>query len=226
MKREIVLDTETTGLNPDKNGGGDRLVEIGCIELEEGKPTGNHYHQYINPGRPVPKEAQAVHGLTDEFLSDKPKFADIVSEFLDFIADSKLVIHNAPFDMGFLNAELAFCNRDEIPMERAIDTLLIAREKYPGMGNKLDDLCKRLNVDNSNRTLHGALLDSELLAEVYIRMISGEQHGLTLAQNYKASNIENYDTKNRKGTIIQPNPDETKNHEDFISKIKTPVWNA
>ncbi len=167
--REIVLDTETTGFKASPDGTADRIVEIGCVELNAGKLTGNKFHKYVNPERPMRKEAQDIHGLDDKFLADKPKFSEIAADFLEFIGDANLVIHNAPFDMRFLNAELQFCGR--IPLKnRSIDTKAMAQRKYPNMGNTLDDLCKRLNVDNSNRTLHGALLDAQLLAEVYLRM--------------------------------------------------------
>ncbi len=170
--REIVLDTETTGLDP---ASGDRIVEIGAIELLNYMPTGEVYHQYINPERAMPAGAFAVHGLADEFLADKPVFNQIVDDFLVFIGRSKLVIHNAAFDMKFLNAEMKWCGRSRLPMSQAIDTLEIARKKYPGAKNSLDALCRRFAVDNSGREKHGALLDSELLAEVYLELIGGRQ---------------------------------------------------
>jgi DNA polymerase-3 subunit epsilon len=174
--REIVLDTETTGMDPVD---GDRLVEIGCLELVNHLPTGRTYHQYINPERDMPAEAVAVHGLTSAFLSDKPTFGEIVGDFLDFIGDdSTLVIHNAAFDMKFLNAELKQFGFPSIEWKRVIDTLDMARRKFPGSPANLDALCRRFNIDNSNRTLHGALLDSELLAEVYMELMGGRQHGL------------------------------------------------
>ncbi|MDQ7080217.1 MAG: DNA polymerase III subunit epsilon [Paracoccaceae bacterium] len=175
--REIVLDTETTGLNPDN---GDRIVEIGAVELLNHVPTGRTYHQYINPERSMPKEAEAVHGLSDEFLADKPVFAAIVDAFLEFIAEDPLVIHNASFDMRFINAELLKTGRQPLPMARAIDTLEIARKRYPGAQNSLDALCRRFSVDNSGREKHGALLDSELLAEVYLELMGGRQPGFGL----------------------------------------------
>ncbi len=175
--REIVLDTETTGFDPTS---GDRIVEIGAVELIRHVPTGNTYHQYINPERAMPKEAFEVHGLGDDFLKDKPLFKSIAQDFLDFIGDAKLVIHNAAFDMKFLNAELGWVNKTPIPWERAIDTLEIARRKFPGSPASLDALCRRYGIDNSARTLHGALLDSEILAEVYLEMIGGRQPDLVL----------------------------------------------
>lgn len=170
--REIVLDTETTGFDPET---GDRIVEIGAVELMNHVATNNTYHQYINPERSMPKEAFEVHGLGDDFLRDKPKFADIGQAFLDFVGDAKLVIHNAAFDMKFLNAELSWINLPKLPWEQAIDTLAIARAKFPGSPVSLDALCRRFGIDNSARTLHGALLDSEILAEVYLELIGGRQ---------------------------------------------------
>jgi len=175
--REIVLDTETTGLDPFT---GDRIVEIGAVELFNHMPTGEVYHQYINPERDMPAGAFAVHGLSIEFLSDKPVFAAVAKGFLDFIKDSRLIIHNAAFDMKFLNAELDGCSQPKIPMGQALDTLAIARKKYAGAQNSLDALCRRFGIDNSNRTLHGALLDSEILAEVYLELIGGRQPDFAL----------------------------------------------
>ena len=177
--REIVLDTETTGFEPSE---GHRIVEIGAVELFNHVPTGRTYHQYINPEREMPKEAFEVHGLGDEFLSDKPKFREIAQDFLDFIgSDAKLVIHNAAFDMKFLNAELGWVNKPLIANDRALDTLMMARRKFPGSPASLDALCRRFSIDNSSRTLHGALLDSEILAEVYLELIGGRQPGFGLS---------------------------------------------
>jgi DNA polymerase-3 subunit epsilon len=175
--REIVLDTETTGFDPES---GDRIVEIGAVELQGHMPTGRTYHQYINPQRAMPEDAFAVHGLGDDFLRDKPLFRDVGQAFLDFIGDATLVIHNAAFDMKFLNAELGWINAPQIPFDRAIDTLAIARKKFPGSPASLDALCRRFGIDNSSRTLHGALLDSEILAEVYLELIGGRQPGFGL----------------------------------------------
>lgn len=177
--REIVLDTETTGFDPLS---GDRIVEIGCVELVNHMPTGRTYHQYINPQRSMPAEAFAVHGLGDEFLADKPVFAKIGQDFLDFVGtDARLVIHNASFDMKFLNAELKWIGLPSIALDRAVDTLEMARRKFPGSPATLDALCRRFGIDNSNRVLHGALLDSEILAEVYLELIGGRQPDLVLA---------------------------------------------
>ena len=180
MDRQIVLDTETTGLDPRK---GDRLVEIAGIEIGNLVPTGRSFHKYINPERDMPEEAFRIHGLSSDFLKDKPKFEDICDEFIEFIGDAKLVIHNAEFDMKFINAELAMVSRPPVEMSRVLDTLAIARRKHPGAPNSLDALCARYKIDNSHRTRHGALLDSELLAEVYLELMGGRQSTLALAVN-------------------------------------------
>jgi DNA polymerase-3 subunit epsilon len=176
--REIVLDTETTGLDPAE---GHRIVEIGAIELENHLPNGRSFHEYLNPDRPMPPEALAVHGLTDAFLADKPRFAAVADRFLAFIGDARLVIHNAAFDMRFLNAELARLRLPPIAETRAIDTVAMARQRFPGSPASLDALCRRFGIDNAARTKHGALLDSEILAEVYLELIGGRQPGLMLA---------------------------------------------
>ncbi len=175
--REIVLDTETTGFEPSE---GDRIVEIGAVELFNHLPTGRTYHQYINPKRAMPTAAFEVHGLGDDFLRDKPVFKDIAAAFLDFIADAQLVIHNAAFDMKFLNAELEWAGLPKLPYARATDTLMIARQKFPGAPASLDALCRRFGVDNSSREKHGALLDSEILAEVYLELVGGRQPDFAL----------------------------------------------
>lgn len=177
MMREIVFDTETTGLDPFK---GDRLVEIGCIELVNRIPTGQTFHRYINPQRDMPAEAFNVHGLSAEFLADKPLFADIAEELVAFLGDAPLIAHNASFDLGFLNAELERLSLPAIPRSQLIDTLLLARRKFPGASNRLDDLCARFRVDTSRRVKHGALLDAELLAEVYLELIEARQAQLGL----------------------------------------------
>lgn len=175
--REIVLDTETTGFEPDA---GDRIVEIGAVELENHIVTGRVYHQYVNPERTMPDGAFQVHGLGDEFLKDFPVFKKIGQDFVEFIGDAKLVIHNAAFDMKFLNAELGWMGLPRMPMDRAIDTLAIARSKFPGSPASLDALCRRFGIDNAARTKHGALLDSEILAEVYLELIGGRQPTMAL----------------------------------------------
>ena len=177
MLREIVLDTETTGTDP---ATGDRVIEIGCVELLNHFPTGRSYHVYINPERPVSQGAFAVHGLSDTFLADKPIFASIVDEFVEFLGDGRLVIHNAAFDVGFLNAEFARTSHKPIILNQVVDTLSLARRRHPGAPNNLDALCNRYGIDNSRRTKHGALLDAEILAEVYIELIGGKQADLGL----------------------------------------------
>lgn len=218
--REIVLDTETTGFDPFS---GDRIVEIGAVELMGHMATGKTYHQYINPERGMPDEAFQVHGLGDDFLRDKPKFAAVGQAFLDFIGDAKLVIHNAAFDMKFLNAELKWMNLPEIPYDRAIDTLEIARKRFPGSPASLDALCRRFGIDNGARTLHGALLDSEILAEVYLELIGGRQpdFGLSTAGSQKTdTDLPDWTPKPR------PNPlpsritqEEAQAHATFVEKM-------
>ena len=185
--REVVLDTETTGFEPTE---GHRIVEIGAVELFNHMPTGRIYHQYINPKRVMPKEAFEVHGLGDDFLRDKPVFANVAQAFLDFIADAPLVIHNASFDMKFLNAELTAASFSPLPAGRAVDTLLIARKKFPGSPASLDALCRRFSIDNSMREKHGALLDSEILAEVYLELVGGRQPDFGLATAAQTSAAE------------------------------------
>ena len=175
--REICFDTETTGLNP---SGGDKVVEIGCVEMVNGVRTGNNFHEYINPRRPMPEQAFRVHGISEEFLKDKPIFAHIADKFLEYIDGAKLIAHNAKFDMKFLNFELQLINRDPISYDNVIDSLAIARNKFPGARNTLDALCKRFEIDLTKRDKHGALLDSELLADVYLELMGGAQKGLAL----------------------------------------------
>ena len=225
MTREIVLDTETTGFDPAE---GHRLVEIGCVELENHLPTGRVFHTYLNPMRDVPADATRVHGLTTEFLKNHPLFTEKVSEFLDFIEGAQLVIHNAEFDMKFLNAELKSCGFKPMPMTRAIDTLLIARQKFPGQPANLDALCRRFKVDNTARKFHGALLDAELLAEVYLEMMGGRQHGLSLiseqaaaASAQLAARIKQQDRPKRSFT---PSETEIAAHDEFLGKLKNPLW--
>ncbi len=182
--RDIFLDTETTGLDPYQ---GHRLIEIGCIELINRIPSGQTFHRYLNPERDVPQEAVAIHGISSEQLLDKPLFGEIVDELLEFIADAPLVAHNAMFDLGFLNAELERAGKGLVARERLIDTLLLARRKYPGGSNRLDDLCSRYGIDNSRRTKHGALLDAELLAEVYLELIDARQTQLGLVETSNES---------------------------------------
>ncbi len=221
--REIVLDTETTGLDPAE---GHRIVEIGAVELFNHLPTGRTYHQYINPERPMPKEAFEVHGLGDEFLRDKPLFAQIGSAFLEFIADAQLVIHNAAFDMRFLNFELQRAGFPVLPAARATDTLMISRQKFPGSPASLDALCRRFGVDNSAREKHGALLDSEILAEVYLELIGGRQPDFAL--NTVAQTRSHDDAMNGTGWRPRPRPEplapritpaEAAAHDAFVAKL-------
>jgi DNA polymerase-3 subunit epsilon len=187
MLREIVLDTETTGTDP---AGGDRIIEIGCVELLNHIPTGRTHHVYINPQRAVSQGALAVHGLSDQFLADKPTFAAIADELVEFLGDARLIIHNAAFDIGFLNAEFRRTGHPTFDMNRAVDTLSLARRKHPGAPNNLDALCSRYGIDNSRRTKHGALLDAEILAEVYIELIGGKQADLGLALTRQIRDVE------------------------------------
>jgi DNA polymerase-3 subunit epsilon len=225
--REIVLDTETTGLDPLR---GDRLVEIGCVEMFNRMPTGQFYHVYINPERDMPAEAFAVHGLSSDFLSTKPLFAEVVEEFLAFIGDAPLVIHNASFDIGFINAELDRVKLGAIPRERLVDTLLLARRKHPGVSNRLDDLCSRYAIDNSRRTKHGALLDAELLAEVYVDLVGARQSQLILTQESQDIRIGTYgDTPRRLREIpLAPRVTDTEReaHRAFVATLgDKPIWN-
>ena len=224
--REIVLDTETTGLDPLR---GDRLVEIGCLEIFNRMPTGQSFHVYINPERDMPAEAFAVHGLSTEFLAGKPLFSEVVDEFLAFIADAPLVIHNASFDIGFINAELERIKRQIISRERLVDTLLLARRKHPGVSNRLDDLCSRYSIDNSRRTKHGALLDAELLAEVYIDLIGARQSQLILASEISVAQTGHGDTPRRQREIpLLPRVTDAEReaHRAFIATLgDKPIWN-
>jgi DNA polymerase-3 subunit epsilon len=225
--REIVFDTETTGLSP---AGGDRMVEIGCIEMIGRIETGRHFHCYFNPERPMPSEAEAVHGLSDIFLSDKPRFTDKVEELLEFIGDSPLVAHNASFDFGFLNHELDRCGRPNVCMSRMVDTLLLARSRHPGAKHSLDALCTRYGVDRSQRVKHGALLDAQLLAQVYIELTGGRQIGLGLVAGgtATASEINSSaivaDRPRREPRPHSASPDETARHSAFVAKIINPLW--
>ncbi len=222
MLREIVLDTETTGLDPKD---GHRIVEIGAVELIDHLPSGATFHRYVNPERDVPQEAERVHGLTGAFLARHPVFAEIVEEFLDFIADSPLVIHNAGFDLRFLNAELQRCGREPLPPARAIDTLLLAQRKFPGQSNSLDALCRRFGVDAARRRLHGALLDSELLAEVYLHLIGGRQAALGLETGRRETTAERGPPRRRRAPRPHaPTAEERRAHEAFVATLENPLW--
>lgn len=218
--REIVLDTETTGLDPLQ---GHRIVEIGALELINHIPTGNTYHSFINPQRDVPREAEAVHGISGEFLKDKPVFSQIADEFLEFIGDTILIIHNASFDVGFLNAELGFIKRPPILYERIIDTLTLAKKRHPMGPNSLDALCKRYGIDIAKRTKHGALLDSELLASVYLELIGGRQIALTLPKtdNVRHLQISNapLQTKRTNALPERITREERERHETLVKSL-------
>jgi len=225
--REIVLDTETTGLDPYQ---GHRLVEIGCVEMFNRIPTGQVFHHYLNPERDMPPEAFAVHGLSVEFLKDKPLFADIADALLEFLGDAPIVIHNATFDHGFMNAELERAARPQLDRSRLVDTLLLARRKHPGASNRLDDLCARYRIDNSHRTKHGALLDAEILAEVYVELIGARQGSLTLVES--GDNAAR--TPAQMATIrVRPTPlaspvteEERAAHRSFVATLgSSPIWN-
>ncbi len=223
--REIVFDTETTGLDPLQ---GDRLVEIGCIELLNRFPTGKTFHFYFNPERDMPEGAFRVHGLSIDFLKDKPLFAEKADELLAFIGDAQLVAHNAMFDLGFLNAELERAGRGGVSRERMIDTLLLARRKHPGGSNRLDDLCVRYSVDNSRRTKHGALLDAELLAEIYVELIGARQASLVLSQTAASSTAAGTITIVRERLVpLTPrvSDDDIAAHREFIATLgESAIW--
>ena len=224
--REIVFDTETTGLDPLT---GDRLVEIGCIEMINRFPTGNTFHRYLNPERDMPEPAFKVHGLSIDFLKDKPLFAHVVDELVEFLGDAPLVAHNAMFDLTFLNAELERAGKAAISRERLVDTLMLARRKYPGGSNRLDDLCLRYRIDNSRRTKHGALLDAELLAEVYIELIGARQAMLGLAHAVSGAATMRGP---QSAILVRPEPlpprlseDERAAHRAFIATLgASPLW--
>jgi DNA polymerase-3 subunit epsilon len=220
--REIVLDTETTGLSPVDH----RVVEIGCIELFNHVATGREFHAYLNPERDMPSEAEAVHGLSSEFLSGKPLFAAVVEDFLAFVADSPLIAHNAGFDMGFINAELRRVQRAPLAADRAIDTVLLARRKFPGAQASLDALCRRFQVDTSARTKHGALLDAQLLAQVYLELIGGREPGLALAvsESVGISTTLIVERLAREARPHAPSDAEQAAHTAFVTTLKNAIW--
>jgi len=222
--REIALDTETTGLDPNSDH---RMVEIGCVEMVDRIKTGEVFHVYMNPQRDMPEEAFKVHGLSSEFLADKPLFKDVAKDFLDFVQDSPLVIHNASFDMKFINYELKQHGHAEIPMSRSVDTVIMARKKFPGSPANLDALCKRFNIDLSARTLHGALLDAELLADVYLELNGGRQSKLSLKGN-DADGAGSVTQFTRSETLearsFPPSEDELAAHKAFLQEIKDAMW--
>ncbi len=220
--REIVFDTETTGFDPTN---GDRVVEIGCVEMIDGLPTDKTYHQYINPERDMPEGAFKIHGLSTEFLKGHPVFPDVVEAFLEFVGDdAKLVAHNAEFDMRFINWELQNAGYDPLSMDRVVDTLQIARTKFPGSPNSLDALCKRFNIENGHRTLHGALLDSEILADVYIELMGGRQQGMDLGADAKSVYVPTGPKKERPKRTFAISAEELAAHDAFLKKINDPLW--
>jgi DNA polymerase-3 subunit epsilon len=230
--REIVFDTETTGLSPQN---GDRLVEIGCVELYNRVETGRTFHSYFNPGRPMPTDAELVHGLSDRFLSDKPVFEEVCEDLLEFIGESPLVAHNAAFDFGFINNELGACGRPAVCQSRMVDTLSIARQKFPGAKHSLDALCTRFGVDRSLRIKHGALIDAQLLAQVYVELTGGRQIGLglvaeTIDIEVEAAAAGTAEAASIVATIRPPRPhapsdEELARHAEFLARIKNPIWN-
>ncbi len=230
--REIVFDTETTGLSPLN---GDRIVEIGCVELDNKVETGRTFHSYFNPGRPMPSDAEAVHGLSDRFLSDKPAFGDVCEELLAFIGESPMVAHNASFDFGFINHELGGCGRSSVCMSRMIDTLALARQKFPGAKHSLDALCTRFGVDRSQRIKHGALLDAQLLAQVYVELTGGRQIGLGLVAQLIEEGSGQAESPAERGAVLTvtvrparphaPSEEELARHAAFLATIRDPIWN-
>lgn len=225
--REIVFDTETTGLNP---ATGDRLVEIGCVEMVNRVETGRTYHAYFNPQRAMPIEAEQIHGLSDRFLSDKPLFASLADELLEFLGDAPLVAHNAGFDFGFLNAELTLCGRPTIAMSRMIDTVPMARKLHPGAKHTLDALCSRYGIDRSHRIKHGALLDAQLLAQVYVELTGGRQIGLSITEVVVEETIVVAAPAIMAARPIRPirphfaSEEEQERHKAFVQKLDAPLW--
>jgi DNA polymerase-3 subunit epsilon len=223
--REIVFDTETTGLS---FAGGDRLVEIGCVEMLNRVETGRTFHAYYHPERNMPAEAQAVHGISEAFLSDKPKFAQGVDELIEFLGDAPLVAHNAGFDFSFLNGELQRCGRPIVHVKRMVDTLQIARSRHPGAKHTLDALCSRFGVDRSHRVLHGALLDAQLLAQVYVELLGGRQIGLGLVSDVPIATTTHVAVRRpvtvRPPRVFRASDAELAAHAAFVSKLQDPLW--
>lgn len=219
--REIAFDTETTGLDPES---GHRVVEIGCVEMVNRIRTGKSYHVYLNPERDMPAEAQRVHGLSEEFLADKPRFAEVVDEFLEFIGGDMLVIHNASFDMKFINHELKRAQRAAIAWERAIDTVQMARRKFPGSPANLDALCRRFEIDLTARTKHGALLDAELLSDVYMELLGGKQAVMSLDSRLHATTTTVKKRIPRPARSFEPSAYECEQHAAFLRQLTNPVW--
>jgi DNA polymerase-3 subunit epsilon len=220
--REVVLDTETTGLDPDA---GHRVVEIACVELVNHLPTGRTFRRYVNPERDMPQDAFAVHGLSESFLASQPAFAAVAAEFLEFIGEARLIIHNAEFDLKFVNAELARLGFPKLAAQRAVDTVQLARRKFPGAPASLDALCTRFSVDNSSRTVHGALLDAQLLSEVYLELIGGRQATIELVAGPGAASITIAEQRTvRPARPHQPSAEELAAHAALVQQIKAPIW--
>ena len=225
MEREIILDTETTGLDPII---GHRIIEIGCVELINRIPTGNVFHAYINPERDVPQEAFAIHGISTDFLKDKPKFNEIADDMLAFLGDSKIVIHNAEFDIKFLNHHLFNAKKSDISRDKVFCTLIYARKKFPGQQNSLDALCRRFGIDNSHREKHGALLDAEILAEVYLELMGGKQNSINLEQNVTKKVVEETPVQQNvvslKARNFKVSDEELNKHKEFIKSLPNSLW--
>jgi DNA polymerase-3 subunit epsilon len=223
MTRAVLFDTETTGLDPLT---GDRLVEVAALELESDLPTGRHFHSLIHPQRNIPDEVIRIHGITNDHVRDAPRFEEIVEQLLEFLGDGKLIAHNAGFDFGFLDAEFARIGRPRLDRTRMIDTLAMAKQRFPGMPNSLDALCRRFSIDLSARSSHNALLDCKLLAEVYVELTGGRQRGFTLAEAKQvAIPVTVYEAvTSREVILIEPSAEELTAHEVFVAKLKQPIW--
>lgn len=224
MIRSVLFDTETTGLDPLT---GDRLIEVAALELMNDLPTGQHFHALVDPRRDIPADATRVHGITSAHVAGKPEFAAVVNDLLAFFGDGKLIAHNAPFDFSFLNAELARLGLPPLGQARMVDTLILAKQRFPGMPNSLDALCRRFNIDLSARTTHNALLDCKLLADVYVELTGGRQRGLSLAADRGRTAIAVYThAASRTPRLFQPTDAELAAHDAFVGKLKDPLWRA
>ena len=225
MSRSVLFDTETTGLDP---ATGDRVIEVAALELVRDLPTGRHFHRFIDPGRDIPEEATRVHGITRAELRGKPRFAEVADELLAFLHDGSLVAHNAPFDFGFLDAEFARLGRPRLDRGRMVDTLAMAKARFPGLPNSLDALCRRFGIDLSERTTHNALLDCRLLAQVYVELTGGRQRGLSLAADgaHAAPAVSYRLARPRTPVLVQPTAAEAEAHAAFVTRLKDPVWQA
>lgn len=229
MMREVVCDTETTGVDP---AAGDRIIEVGCVEIVDGLPTGRELHLYINPQRTVPAESVKIHGLTNEFLADKPTFSEVANEILAFLGRDPMVAHNAEFDRSFLNHEFQRCGLPQIAKERTVDTTELARRKFPGSPVSLDALCRRFQIDRTHRKMHGAIIDARLLAAVYLELRGGRQRSLDLGIDAPRENgvdalfARAMETARRTPRLFPPSPEELAAHAEFLKSIKNPIWLA